>query len=159
MQYFYKKLGRVVEIGQMFDTHWNYTDPNDPTTLVRQGLVEDFTPVADSTGEPGRPHALEATSRDWATPVLPNDWGKSETVEETTTPTPGFVKLINLNSENSPAVIGLHLPGIGKVTAKKICDRRPRNGGYKDFDHFRKINTDLHLDEEAWEKVKELVEF
>lgn len=156
MQYFYKKLGRAVEVGQMFDTHWNYSDPNDPTSVVRQGLPEDFTPVVDHS------------------PVLPDDWGKSETVEEaprttgwsgnpTTTslptPTPSFIKLINLNTENSPAVIGLHLPGIGKVTAKKICDRRPRNGGYKDFDHFRKINTDLHLDEEAWEKVKELVEF
>lgn len=146
MQYFYKKLGKVVEVEQMFDSHWNYFNAEDNPKVIYQGLIDDFTPVVNPT------------------PVLPDDWGKptenlDQVVEEIKTPTPGFVKHINLNAETSPAVIALHLPGIGKTWAKKICDRKPKSGGYIDFDSFRKINADLHLDEAGWEKIKELVEF
>ena len=64
---------------------------------------------------------------------------------------------ININESNTTAIAAA-LPGIGKQTAKKICDRKP-DGGYKDFDHLKSICSDFHLDAEAWEKVRELVEF
>lgn len=143
MKYIYKRIGRTVEIGQMFDSHWNYTDPLDSTGLVRQGEASDFVPLAEA-----EPVAVE--------PELPEI--KVVPQIEEVVPTPGFVKLINLNTETSPAVIALHLPGIGKIWAKKICDRKSK-GGYQDFDHFQKVNSDLNLDEAGWEKIKELVEF
>lgn len=106
-------------------------------------------------------------------PVLPEDWGIPNTetaitdetisvvevIEQQVTPTPGFIKLVNLNTETSSYALALHLPGIGKATAKKICDRRPLDGGYIDFDHLRQINNDFNLDDGAWEKVRGLVEF
>lgn len=157
MQAFHNSLGRYVEIvpGQMYDTHWNYYDLTHGVTVIRQGI-------------PG----VDLICDD-AQPQLPPDWGEVESLSAKvesksalsrlnerlpTSPTPGFVKLLNLNTETSPSVIALHLPGIGKQTAKKICDRKP-DGGYKDFDHLKSVCSDFHLDSSAWEKVKELVEF
>ena len=156
MQAFHKTLGRYVEIvpGQMYDTHWNYYDLTHGVQVIRQGI-------------PGVDLIF-----DNAQPQLPESWGEVQAAPSVATatddkaieqpsisnPTPGFVKLLNLNAETSSSVIALHLPGIGRATAKKICDRKP-DGGYKDFDHLKSICSDFHLDAEAWEKVKELVEF
>lgn len=42
------------------------------------------------------------------------------------------------------------LPGIGQVYGQKIIDRKPTTG-YKDFQHFQSINSDLRID---WEALK-----
>lgn len=144
MEYFYKRLGRYVRVVQMFDSHWNYYDTTDGTQTIRHGLPEDFV------YEKSVPLAIEIAAPD---PFVPLPIPVTPKI-----PTPGFVKTINLNTEKSPAVIALHLPGIGKTWAKKICDRKPKEG-YKDFDHFSDVNKDLGLDDTAWQKVKELVEF
>lgn len=150
MEYFYKRLGRYVRVVQMFDSHWNYYDTTDGTQTIRHGLPEDFSQEKSVTPviviAPPAPPASPASPVPSEIPVVPK------------TPTPGFIKTINLNTEKSPAVIALHLPGIGKTWAKKICDRRPKDG-YKDFDHFSDVNKDFGLDDAAWGKVKELVEF
>lgn len=142
-QYYHKKLGRVVELvpGQQFSSHWNFYDKHEGVQVIRHGLPGvDLVPVAEAEQKiVGLEETLEVTS-------IPK------------APTVGFVKLLNLNTETSSSVIALHLPGIGRVAAKKICDRRPKIG-YKDFFHFKQINSDLNMDEEVWEKVKGLVEF
>lgn len=149
MEYFYKRLGRYVRVVQMFDSHWNYYDTTDGTQTIRHGLPEDFVYEKSSNV------AIEIAQAASA-PVAPQLLTSHPPASKT--PTPGFVKTINLNTEKSPAVIALHLPGIGKTWAKKICDRKPKDG-YKDFEHFCDVNKDFGLDDIAWEKVKELVEF
>lgn len=146
MQYYHKALGRIVELvpGQQFDTHWSFYEERDGGRYIRNGIPgTDLVPVSEQPVPP-EPTPTEVVK------VVP------QTVPA---PTEGFVKLINVNTETSSYALALHLPGIGKASAKKMCDRRPKNGGYKDFEHFRQVNNDLNLDEEAWERVKGLVEF
>jgi DNA uptake protein ComE-like DNA-binding protein len=47
------------------------------------------------------------------------------------------------------------IPGIGRVTAKKLLDRKPK-GGYVGFEQLRIQNQDVQLD---WEKILPLLEF
>jgi DNA uptake protein ComE-like DNA-binding protein len=167
MKYFHKGLGRIVEIvpGQQFDTHWNYYDTVDGVTIIRQAL-----PSADLV-------LLEEEQQ----PVLPENWGVPQQVEEVSSPQPPAITLrevatievaaveekeprppvqpaINLNTANNVNVVAQKLPGIGKIAAKKLLDRRPE-GGYENFLQMVFLNKDLNLDNDAWEKVKELVEF
>lgn len=63
---------------------------------------------------------------------------------------------LNLNLASSTDIASL--PGIGRVSAKKIVERRA-NGPYVEFADFRERNKDLPLEENAWSEINSLVCF
>lgn len=157
-EYFHKKLGRVVELvpGQQFSTHWNFYEDIAGVRTIRHGVPDLDIVMVQVTNDIVLPEGWGIPNTE--TVVTDETITVDEVIEQQVEPTPGFIKLVNLNTETSSYAIALHLPGIGKATAKKICDRRPV-GGYKDFDHLREVNSDFNLDDGAWEKVRGLVEF
>lgn len=162
VEYFHKKLGRVVELvpGQQFSTHWNFYEDIAGVRTIRHGVPELDIVMVQPTTELVLPENWGTpNSQTEETPTTDETISVVQVIEQQIEPTVGFIKLVNLNTETSSYAIALHLPGIGKATAKKICDRRPKDGGYKDFGHLREINNDFNLDDGAWDKVKGLVEF
>lgn len=131
--YYYQ--GKAVELvpNQQYTTHWNFYWHEGGQRVIR-------------SGQPG----IDLLSSPVQSPVV-----LSEEEETLSTSIPSTLKI----NEASFTDIRKTLPGIGRIAAKALTNNRPKEGGYRDFDHLLELNKSEVGATVNWEEVKVKLEF